>query len=808
MRPLPLNKRFTPAPLALAAALTVALAAGYAPMAYAQTGSAATAAPIAINIPAQPLGQALNELARQANLQMTFPAALVAGKAAVSVNGSLTVPQALARLLQGSGLEAHVDGHSVVVKPQPSTPAAEAAMLPVVTVTASADSAAHALSGSYPGGHQARGGRIGMLGNVDTMNAPFAITAFTSQTVENTQAATIADVARLDPMVRSSGMAGDNSDAFFVRGFGVGDNNIGEVAFDGLFGAGPNYRLSADYAERIEILKGPSAMVYGMSPNGAGGGAINVVPKRAHDDLTRLRADYVAQSQLGGHVDIARRFGSTREFGVRFNGSNRNGSTAIDHQARNASVGALALDYQGEKLSATLDLIQQSENIDAPSRRLWLSNGVAVPEAPDGRTNITQAWEYSKSTEQSAVLRTEYEVSDRVSLFASAAKSTSDVDRLFNTPSILNVAGDTSVRPAAGSFDVRRDTVEAGMRRRFETGAVQHRVTLQASRYQDELGRGLVNGSTYNSNIYRPIDQPVQNVALPGSAPRVSATTLSGVALSDAMSAFGEQLQFLLGLRRQQVESKNYGADGSTVASQYDQSALTPALGVVFKPMQNISLYANYVEGLSKGDTAPGTAVNAGEVFSPYRTKQHEVGVKFDQGKLMSTLSVFQITRPSGQLTNNIYAVDGEQRNQGIELSVYGQPTRTLRVHGGLTWIDAELTRTNNAATQGKTAVGVPEFQAGLNADWDTPLTGLTLTGTLMHSGKQFVDQTNSRELPSWTTLDLGARYQTLVTDKPVVWRASLRNVFDAHYWAGASTWSTLAVGAPRTLLVSATVEF
>ncbi|MDP3654540.1 MAG: TonB-dependent receptor [Rhodoferax sp.] len=359
MRPLPLNKRFTPAPLALAAALTVALAAGYAPMAYAQTGSAATAAPIAINIPAQPLGQALNELARQANLQMTFPAALVAGKAAVSVNGSLTVPQALARLLQGSGLEAHVDGHSVVVKPQPSTPAAEAAMLPVVTVTASADSAAHALSGSYPGGHQARGGRIGMLGNVDTMNAPFAITAFTSQTVENTQAATIADVARLDPMVRSSGMAGDNSDAFFVRGFGVGDNNIGEVAFDGLFGAGPNYRLSADYAERIEIFKGPSAMVYGMSPNGAGGGAINVVPKRAHDDLTRLRADYVAQSQLGGHVDIARRFGSTREFGVRFNGSNRNGSTAIDHQARNASVGALALDYQGEKLSATLDLIRK-----------------------------------------------------------------------------------------------------------------------------------------------------------------------------------------------------------------------------------------------------------------------------------------------------------------------------------------------------------------------------------------------------------------------------------------------------------------
>ena len=102
--------RFTRAPLALAAAVTVALATGFAPQALAQS---ANAAPAPINLPAMPLGQALNELARQANLQMTFPAALVAGKSAPAVSGPLTAKQALDRLLANSGLEAAVEGSAV-----------------------------------------------------------------------------------------------------------------------------------------------------------------------------------------------------------------------------------------------------------------------------------------------------------------------------------------------------------------------------------------------------------------------------------------------------------------------------------------------------------------------------------------------------------------------------------------------------------------------------------------------------------------------------------------------------------------------
>ena len=755
------------------------------------------------SVPAGPLGRVLSSFAASSGIALSFDPKLTEGLNSPGLDGSYTTREGFARLLSGTSLELfrQPDGSYGLRRQLQSS----ATTLPEVKVVAAADK--NDLPAPYAGGQVARGGRLGMLGNTDIMDAPFSLTAFTAQAIEDNQMSTIADVARLDPSVRSTGMAADNSDAFFIRGFALGDNNISEVAFDGLYGAGPNYRMMADYAERIEVLKGPAAMIYGMAPNGAGGGTINVVPKRAGVDLTRIRGSYGNGSQLGTHADVSRRFGDQREFGIRLNGAYQNGDTALDNQSRRASLGAVALDYQGDKLRATLDLIDQREDIDAPSRRPWLGAGIAVPKAPDGQRNVTQAWEYSRSTEQSATMRMEYEATKTLSFFAAAATAKSEVDRLFNTPIMLNSAGDVSVQPAAGTFNVKRDSIEAGVRSRFETAAVSHRVTLQVNRYRDELARATVNGAVYTSNIYHPISQPRQDVALPSDVPKVSATTLTGIALTDTLSAYDERLQLILGLRKQTVESENF-APGVT-NPRYDKSALTPAVGLVIKPQKNISLYGNYIEGLAKGDTAPAGADNAGQIFAPYKTKQHEIGVKVDHGSFMTTLSLFQITRPSGQLTNNVYAVDGEQRNRGVELAAYGTPTRGVRLYGGITWIEAKLTQTNTAATQGNTAVGVPRMQGSLNAEWDMPsLSGMTLIASAFHSGKQYVDQANSRELPSWTTVDLGARYLSKIGGMDVVWRANLRNAFDKAYWAGASTWGTLALGAPRTFVVSATVDF
>lgn len=679
--------------------------------------------------------------------------------------------------------------------------------LPEVKVTAERTGE---LSSAYAGGQVARGGRLGLLGNADVMKTPFSVSSYTSQMMQDQQAVTVADVLAKDSSVRSS-QTGGVVDSFFIRGFPIGEGNLGELAFDGQYGVAPNYRVFSEYAERVELIKGPAALLYGMSPNSGVGGVINVVPKRAlASDLTRFTADYASDSQVGGHLDVSRRFGAERQFGVRFNGSHHQGDTPLDNQSRKADVGAVALDYQGERLRASLDLINQQERFDAPSRPFLVAAGVAVPSAPDGRRNVTQAWGWSKIEDQSQLLRAEYDLSDKLTLFANVGGSQSDVVRLSDqTPTILNAAGDTRATPMYFKFGVERSSADTGLRARFDTAGIRHAVTLQASAYRDQLNRGSVSGTAVTSNIYAPIARPAQNIAAPAQVSKISETELSGVALADTLSMFDERVQVMLGARQQKVKSDNFNASTGAVTSTYDKSAVTPLLGLVFKPWQNVSLYTNYIEGLSKGDIAPATAANAGEVFAPYKSKQHEIGVKIDHGRVITTVSVFQIEKPSGQLTRNVFAVDGEQRNRGLELNMFGEAVPGVRLLGGVTLLDPELTKTNSSATLGKKPVGVPSLQANLGAEWDTPwVHGVTLTGSVAYTGKQYVDQANTQSIPSWTKVDLGARYSTRINGKATTFRANVLNAFNRDYWSGVASFSTFSLGAPRTLLLSAAVDF
>lgn len=668
-----------------------------------------------------------------------------------------------------------------------------------------------ALPPSYSGGQLARGGQIGLLGNKDFMDTPFNVTSYTAKKIEDQQATTVADVVGNDPSVRFTGQPGGILDSFYIRGFPIGEGNVGEIAFNGVYGVAPNYRVFTDYVERIEIIKGPTALLYGMAPNSSVGGTINIVPKRAGDvDLTRVTTDYATNSQLGTRLDVSRRFGESREFGIRVNGSYHNGDTPLDNQSREAHVGAAAFDYRGERFRASLDFIDQEEKFDAPTRPFLVATGVAVPTAPVGRRNVTQSWEWAKVHDNSLLARGEFDVTDQVTVFASGGGGRTQVDRLFGTPTILNAAGNTTTTPGHFKFDIDRNVADAGVRARFDTAAISHAVTFQGSYYTDEIGRGSVNGTPVLSNIYAPIARPAQLVPAPATVPKLSDTELTGLALADTMSVFQERLQLTVGVRQQGVKSNNYNTTTGAVTSAYDQTAYTPMVGLVVKPWSNVSLYANYIEGLSKGDVAPTTASNQGEVLAPYFSKQKEAGVKVDFGTLATTVSLFEITKPSGQLgADKIYRADAEQRNRGLELTVFGELQPGLRVLGGVTLFDAELTKTNTVANLGKTPIGVPQVQANLSTEWDTPFApGLTLVANTVYTGHQYLDAANTQLVPAWMRFDLGARYNTRINNRPVTVRALVQNVFDTNYWAGVASFSALSQGSPRTLLLSMSTDF
>ncbi|OIN46994.1 energy transducer TonB [Pseudomonas azotoformans] len=660
------------------------------------------------------------------------------------------------------------------------------------------------------GGQVARGARLGMMGNKDVMDTPFSVTSYTAKTLADLQTVTVADALERDPSVRSTGQAGGIVDSFFIRGFAIGEGNLGELAYDGVYGVAPNYRAFTEYAERVEVLKGPGALMYGISPNSGVGGVINIVPKRPLDqDLTRFTGSYASDTQVGGHLDISRRFGDENQFGVRFNGSLQGGDTVVDNQNRDVGIGAIALDYRGERLRLNLDYISQKESWEGASRPFTIAPGVEVPSAPNGRTSLPQKWGWSDTKEQSLLLGGEYDLNDNLSVFAHAGGGRSDVKRMSDqVPRILNDAGDTSNIPGYYKFNVDRSTADVGLRGLFATGPVTHITTLMATRYQDELSRGITNGKEIRSNIYHPVDTPKQSINTP-KVLRISETELSGVALSDTLGFLDDRLQLTLGMRHQSIESRNYNSNGG-VSSRYDASANTPLLGVVIKPWEDVSLYYNYVEGLSKGDAAPGTATNAGETFAPYESKQHEVGVKYEHGTFMTTIALFQIEKPSGELgANGVYSVQAEQRNRGVELSMFGEVAPGTRLMGGVTFLDGELTKSATAANRGNKPVGVPDIQANLWAEWDTPwLEGFTLTGGAIYTDSQYVNQANTQELDAWTRIDAGARYATRIEGRPTTFRATVQNVFDREYWSGVASYGAFSPGYPRTLQLSATVDF
>jgi iron complex outermembrane receptor protein len=349
---------------------------------------------------------------------------------------------------------------------------------------------------------------------------------------------------------------------------------------------------------------------------------------------------------------------------------------------------------------------------------------------------------------------------------------------------------------------------------------VGHTISASASSYWLE-SKNAYAFSTFGgiaTNIYSPIDvsAPPATFFTGGvlSNPGLTAKSiLSSYALADTLSMMDDKLLLTVGARHQTIKSDNFDYNTGANTSHYDQSKVTPMAGVVYRPVKAVSLYANYIEGLQQGPTASGTAIdNVGEVFSPYVSKQKEVGVKVEVGTLGASAALFRTNQPSAYVQNNHFGVFGEQRNQGLEMTVYGVPVRGLRLLGGLTLLDATQRTTAGGINQGKDVIGVPDTQLNIGAEWTVPgVQGLNLNARTVYTSSQYADGANTQELPSWTRLDLGASYATRILDRNVTFRARVDNVTDKSYWASAGGYpgsGYLILGAPRTFSVSATVGF
>lgn len=669
-----------------------------------------------------------------------------------------------------------------------------------------------------------RSGSVGVLGDKAAEDVPFAIKSYGSTLILNQQPQTLGQVLENDPSIRTGYAFGNAAELFIVRGFPLyGD----DIALDGLYGLTPRQLIAPELYEQVQVLNGASAFLNGAAPGGSGiGGSVNLAPKRAGaKPLTRATLNYTGDEHVGGSFDIARRTGPDGSIGIRVNGAARRGEVSVDGEFRSAYVLGAGIDWTGDRARLGLDLAYQRMHVRQLRPKVTVST--AIPKVPDADANYGQPWTYSTLRDIFGMVKGEYDLTDDITAYAAFGARDGSERGLYAGITVTDIV--TGAATGDGMFVPRTDNNEAGqagIRAKFRTGPVSHEVNAGGSMIWQVNRNAYDFLQGYATNLYN-----TQSVARPSTwfaggdldnPFPLSRTELGSLFISDTLGAFDDRALLTVGLRHQTIQVKSYSyADGSRTG-EYDESANTPVIGLVVKPVDGVSLYINRIQGLAQGPSAPidPKLVNSGEVFAPYKSTQYELGGKVVVGGVGLSLALYQTKQPSAftrpvdaanPTGQQIYVLDGEQRNRGVEFSLDGEPVEGLRLIGGLSVGKAELRKTGGGVNEGNWAPGVPAYTANANVEWDLPfLPAATLTGHVVRTGEQKVNAANTLEIGSWTRFDIGARYVLEMNEKPVSLRLNVDNVANKRYWASAydSFSSTLLQGAPRTVKLSTSVDF
>lgn len=681
------------------------------------------------------------------------------------------------------------------------------------------------------------GGTVGVLGDKPAEDVPFTVRTFDESLILNQQPQTLGEVLENDPTVRTTFGFGIAGEQFVIRGFPLYGDDVG---MNGLYGITPRQLIAPELYSGVQVLNGANAFLYGAAPGGTGlGGNVNLQLKRAGEQpLTRATLGYTSSSHFGGSADVSRRFGDEGQFGVRVNGVFRSGDVSIDDEFRETLATGAAFDWRSDNLRIFADLAYQRIEVDRLRPQIGLAAS-AVPAVPDADANYGQAFTNTDLESIFGIGRLEYDLDDNAMFYITGGALESEEDGTYGSITVTDAvtgaaSGGASIIPAEQS----NQALEAGLRAKIGS-AITQEFNFGANISWQEFRTAFDFRTSYATNIY---DTP--QVAIPTTVSFASGnlddpltssrSRLLSAFVSDTVGFWDDRVLVIGGLRIQEIEVRGFDVNTGLETSEYEESAVTPVAGLVVKPVEGLSLFANRIEGLQQGQTATASGVdpdnpggpvlpvsNANQVLQPFKSVQYEIGAKLALGMLDASISAYTIEQPNAFLGPDedrpgflLFAPFGEQRNRGIEAFVAGEPTEGLRLILGGSVSDAELTNTPGGVNEGNGALGVPDYTINANAEWDLPFVpGFTLTGRVVHTGEQWVDQANTLELDPWTRVDLGARYVFAAGATPVTLRFTVDNVANERFWSSSFTafgafGGRLLQGNPRTFKASISADF
>lgn len=661
---------------------------------------------------------------------------------------------------------------------------------------------------------------VGAFGAKDAIDVPLAIQSYDARTIAEASPRTLGDVLARDPSVLNASYGG-SFDNLRLRGFAM--DNFNTIRRDGLALA-PHHDVQLENIERIDVLKGPSGFLYGFN---SPGGTINYILKRPTRDPfmtatvggSTLGQRYVAidgsVSALDGAIGVRVNSGyeKTGDFNHARDLERAFFGVAADVRINERALLQLHADWSEKSVVADPLL-----RMDQSSRANTLDPSTYIlPPRVDRRDLLTGGW-YRHKTDN-INLDAKLEVTLGENWVSITQANYSRVERNGGYTDLFDIQPNGDI--GFGALGMSRGevfdtwTVQSYLSGKFQTGHIGHDLFIGASHrsfgdrapvwdYVDSTGPLGISGITVG-NILNPVEPPPYDFG-PRQPLDYDASINESSAFVSDLIAFNEKFQILLGGRYIRYRARNLSA----TALPQSKNVFVPSGALMYRPSERILAYASYSKGFEKGDYAPFSAVNAFEPTESLESRQFEVGAKVElHPGLLLGAAAFDIVRDASYLDSaNVFVSDGQYRHRGVELTAFGEVSRSFSLTSSLAWLGTELQDVADAATLGKRTEGVPRWKASTGASYQLAwLPGLSIDAMVNCVGSRPVDAQNSGFIPSFTTLDAGLSYDTQIGHTPVQFRIRANNLTDTYYYTG-SVGGALDVGRPREVFFTAKASF
>ncbi len=673
-----------------------------------------------------------------------------------------------------------------------AAPAADRPVLQIVTVNAEKEK-----------GFKSKYVQVGAFRDQLLLDAPFTVNIIPRVVLEAQDAQGLFDALKNSAGVARSQTSGSINDSLSIRGISVD--------------ARTNYRLNGslpvinlidlplENKERVEALKGSSALYYGFSTPA---GIVNLVTKRATTaPVTSVSVSGNEYGQLVGAVDIGRKFGAEGQYGIRVNAAGGQLRNATEGAHADRSFGSVALDWR-----ATSDLTFRFDGEDI--RKNAIENGgigllpavngvIALPPVQDPTKLLSGSWAHYDAKAQNLLFRTDYTINDSWAATLEFGRAETDrTRRSFGQMQLYNIAtGEGNLRT---QFVRGQEYVNKNARLEL-TGRidllVDHELTVGTMKNTRDQNAPSVTTVNFKQNMYAPREliAPVLTAPLTFNPQHVED---KGFYVFDKMR-LTNAWSVLVGARYSDYAN-------TTTTTTYEVKKTSPSAGIVYKIRPDTTIYATYLEGVEETGIAPAATVNAFEALPPAVSKTKELGVRTEAwAGITASAAYFRIDRASAYTNSaNRFVLDGRAQYSGLEFSLNGAITPELSAYVSGMFLDAEQRNAVNALLIGKIPENTAKTTGSLFLEYKPAyLAGFSVNGGAYYTGKRAVNNENQAFIPGYTIYTAGLRYATKISGYPTSFQVNVENLGDKNYWSAAGG-ALLASGMPRTIKFSAKIDF